>query len=192
MNTPLFLVLFFSLFGTTFAERPNVVFILTDDQRADALSCMGHPHLKTPHIDRLAAEGALFKNHFCPTFKLLQKKRINSKYRKKYQAPRTPYQRLLESKQISEESKRQLQACHQDLNPFKLKQSIERKLKEIFKLVDIVPNGESGMRNSISERRQTTLSLIPYAVGTPINSLEDIDARGIHSDQIIASVVGGP
>ena len=49
------------------AKRPNVVFILTDDQRADALSCMGHPHLKTPHIDRLADEGALFKNHFCTT-----------------------------------------------------------------------------------------------------------------------------
>ena len=47
--------------------RPNVVFILTDDQRADALSCMGHPHLKTPHIDRLAQEGVLFKNHFCTT-----------------------------------------------------------------------------------------------------------------------------
>ena len=48
-------------------DRPNVVFVLTDDQRADALSCMGHPHLKTPHIDRLATEGALFKNHFCTT-----------------------------------------------------------------------------------------------------------------------------
>ncbi len=48
-------------------DRPNVVFILTDDQRADALSCMGHPHLKTPNIDRLADEGILFKNHFCTT-----------------------------------------------------------------------------------------------------------------------------
>ena len=28
------------------ADRPNVLFILTDDQRYDALSCMGHPHLK--------------------------------------------------------------------------------------------------------------------------------------------------
>ncbi len=53
---------------SSFAEdRPNVVFVLTDDQRADALSCMGHPHLKTPNIDRLAKEGALFKNHFCTT-----------------------------------------------------------------------------------------------------------------------------
>ncbi|MEN8784746.1 MAG: sulfatase [Akkermansiaceae bacterium] len=49
------------------AERPNVVFILTDDQRSDALGCMGHPHLETPHIDRLAKEGILFKNHFCTT-----------------------------------------------------------------------------------------------------------------------------
>ena len=48
-------------------NRPNVVFILTDDQRGDALSCMEHPHLKTPRIDRLAEEGALFRNHFCTT-----------------------------------------------------------------------------------------------------------------------------
>ncbi len=48
-------------------ERPNVLFILTDDQRYDALSCMGHPYLKTPHIDGLDNEGLLFKNHFCTT-----------------------------------------------------------------------------------------------------------------------------
>lgn len=48
-------------------KRPNVLFILTDDQRSDALSCMGHPHLKTPHVDRLADEGLLFKNHYCTT-----------------------------------------------------------------------------------------------------------------------------
>ncbi|MDF1711555.1 MAG: sulfatase [Akkermansiaceae bacterium] len=63
-------ILFASLALTTLglaAKRPNVVFILTDDQRADALGCMGHPHLKTPHIDRLAKEGILFKNHFCTT-----------------------------------------------------------------------------------------------------------------------------
>lgn len=48
-------------------KRPNVLFILTDDQRYDALSCMGHKHLKTPNIDRLAREGLLFRNHFCTT-----------------------------------------------------------------------------------------------------------------------------
>ena len=54
-------------FGRKMGKRPNVVFILTDDQRWDALSCMGNPHLKTPNIDRLAEEGALFLNHFCTT-----------------------------------------------------------------------------------------------------------------------------
>ena len=49
------------------AKRPNVLFILTDDQRYDALSCMGHAHLKTPNIDQLAHEGLLFKKHFCTT-----------------------------------------------------------------------------------------------------------------------------
>lgn len=49
------------------AARPNVVFVLTDDQRADCLSRNGHPFLKTPHLDRIAAEGAYFNNAFCTT-----------------------------------------------------------------------------------------------------------------------------
>lgn len=42
--------------------RPNIIFILTDDQRADTLGCMGNRIVKTPHIDGLAAEGTLFEN----------------------------------------------------------------------------------------------------------------------------------
>ncbi|MCG6157143.1 sulfatase family protein [Rubinisphaera margarita] len=48
-------------------EKPNVIFILTDDQRDDTLSCEGHPFLKTPHIDRLANEGVRFANAFITT-----------------------------------------------------------------------------------------------------------------------------
>src|SRR4051812_24042445 len=44
--------------------RPNIVFIMTDDQRWDALSIAGHPFLKTPNIDRLGYEGAYFRNYF--------------------------------------------------------------------------------------------------------------------------------
>lgn len=49
------------------SARPNVLFILCDDLRWDCLSSAGHPHLKTPHIDRLAREGVFFKNTFCTT-----------------------------------------------------------------------------------------------------------------------------
>ena len=49
------------------AERPNILFILTDDQRWDALSLAGHRHLRTPNIDRLGREGVHFRNAFCTT-----------------------------------------------------------------------------------------------------------------------------
>ncbi len=48
-------------------ERPNIIYLLTDDQRADALGCMGNPIIHTPNIDRMAAEGVLFENAFVTT-----------------------------------------------------------------------------------------------------------------------------
>jgi arylsulfatase A-like enzyme len=42
------------------APRPNLVFILTDNQGAWTLGCYGNPDIKTPHIDKLAAEGIRF------------------------------------------------------------------------------------------------------------------------------------
>lgn len=48
-------------------SAPNVVFILTDDQRWDCLSCAGHPCLQTPHMDRIAREGTRFANMFVTT-----------------------------------------------------------------------------------------------------------------------------
>ena len=48
-------------------RRPNVVFILTDDMRWDAMSIAGNPHVQTPNLDRLAAEGVYFRNAFCTT-----------------------------------------------------------------------------------------------------------------------------
>jgi len=44
---------------------PNVLFILTDDQGPWAAGCYGNPEIRTPNIDRLAAEGLRFENFFC-------------------------------------------------------------------------------------------------------------------------------
>jgi arylsulfatase A-like enzyme len=49
------------------APRPNIVVILIDDLRWDELGCAGHPFAATPNIDRLAREGALFRNAFVTT-----------------------------------------------------------------------------------------------------------------------------
>jgi len=51
----------------TNGPRPNVVFILIDDLRWDELGCAGHPYIQTPNIDRLAKEGAMFRNAFMTT-----------------------------------------------------------------------------------------------------------------------------
>lgn len=45
-------------------QRPNILIFCTDEQRGDHLSCMGHPHLRTPNIDRIAAGGTLFRNAY--------------------------------------------------------------------------------------------------------------------------------
>jgi arylsulfatase A-like enzyme len=46
-------------------KRPNILFILTDDQGAWAMGCSGNPELKTPNLDRLAQSGVRFENFFC-------------------------------------------------------------------------------------------------------------------------------
>jgi N-acetylglucosamine-6-sulfatase len=47
--------------------QPNLLVILIDDLRFDEFGAGGHPYMKTPHIDRLAAEGALFERAFHTT-----------------------------------------------------------------------------------------------------------------------------
>ena len=53
--------------GAAAARRPNIVFMFTDDQRWDSMGCAGHPFLKTPNMDRIAREGAMFTNSFVTT-----------------------------------------------------------------------------------------------------------------------------
>ena len=48
-------------------SRPNLLVILIDDLRYDEFGAGGHPYMKTPHIDRLAAEGVLFDRAFHTT-----------------------------------------------------------------------------------------------------------------------------
>ena len=49
------------------ADRPNVLFVLCEDIRPDAVGCYGSSHVKTPRIDALAADGVRFANAFCTT-----------------------------------------------------------------------------------------------------------------------------
>ena len=46
-------------------KRPNILFILTDDQGAWAMRCAGNTDIYTPNLDRLAKQGTRFDNFFC-------------------------------------------------------------------------------------------------------------------------------
>ena len=54
-------------FAAETPTAPNMIVILVDDLRWDDLGCAGHPFSKTPHMDRIAAEGARFTNAFATT-----------------------------------------------------------------------------------------------------------------------------
>ena len=97
----------------------------------------GYDRLDRAHLvplmnDLYRNEWSLYQNHFMPSLKLISKEKINSKYRCRYEKPKTPYQRLLESSHISEEIKQQKMSLHKTLNPFELKIKIEEKVKVIL------------------------------------------------------------
>jgi len=78
-----------------------------------------------------ANELRLYKNFFCPTMKLIEKERVGSRIIKRYGKAKTPYQRLMESDQISQEVKVRLKNTYDQLNPAALKRNIDFKLKQI-------------------------------------------------------------
>jgi hypothetical protein len=91
----------------------------------------------TPILNELyKTEWRLLHNFFLPSVKLIDKKRIHSKVVKIHDAPKTPYQRLLDSPHIDSKTKDLLRDQLSGLNPFKLRQGIEIKLKKIFKLLN--------------------------------------------------------
>jgi len=46
--------------------KPNIIFMISDNQSPWTLGCYGNKEIKTPHIDRLAREGVIFNEAFCP------------------------------------------------------------------------------------------------------------------------------
>lgn len=98
---------------------------------------LGYDRLDNPEIvplmnDLYKTEWRLFHNFFCPSVELLSKERVASKTIKRYDKPKTPYQRILESPDIPKVTKDQLKDQFETLNPFELRKAVEEKLKRIF------------------------------------------------------------
>jgi hypothetical protein len=74
----------------------------------------------------------LYKNFFQPVMKLVSKERIGGRVKRKYDTPKTPYQRLMDSGQISEQTRKRLETGYLSLNPAQLKRSIDAKLDKLY------------------------------------------------------------
>lgn len=66
------------------------------------------------------------QNFFIPSMKCIEKKRDGARVIKKYDKPKTPYQRIMESADVANEAKQKLQAAYEQLNPFKLSKELTR------------------------------------------------------------------
>ncbi|MFH1129380.1 MAG: transposase family protein [Patescibacteria group bacterium] len=93
----------------------------------------------------------LFKNFFQPVIKLISKERINGKIHRRYDVPKTPYARLLESNEITEKRKQELKRIYQSSNPAQLKRTIDNKLNILYQI-----NQKVDVNKKISVRFQTT------------------------------------
>jgi len=95
----------------------------------------------------------LYTNFFQPVMKLIEKTRIGSNVKKKYDKAQTPYKRVLSSPYIPEENKKQLKKLYAKLNPAELKRQITKLQNRLLKL--------SALKETM--RKQKTSSLRRYS-----------------------------
>lgn len=101
----------------------------------------GYQRIALPELITLANEiyqiyWNPLQNFFTPSMKLVSKERVGAKIVKKYDEPKTPYQRLIESGYLSNDQKRSLIKTYNTLNPYFLRQELDKKLKIFFQRVD--------------------------------------------------------
>jgi hypothetical protein len=84
----------------------------------------------------LYAKLCLYKNFFQPTMKLIEKIRAGGKIRRRYDEPRTPYQRVMESDQIRPATKKRLKLQYESMNVAELHRQIESLRNRLFDLME--------------------------------------------------------
>jgi hypothetical protein len=85
-------------------------------------------------LENIYADLRLYINFFQPSFKLIAKERIGNKTIKRYDTAKTPYQRVLERKDISLEAKARLMNLYVQLNPAELRRSIDQKTAKLWNI----------------------------------------------------------
>lgn len=104
---------------------------------------MNNPAVVPLLNDLYTKEWRLFHNFFCPSVKLVSKERIASRTVKRYDKPKTPYQRVMESEHIAESVKQRLTDQLRTRNPFVLRRAMETKINAVFQVCSRKPESTS-------------------------------------------------
>jgi hypothetical protein len=111
----------------------------------------------------------LYKNFFQPVMKLVSKERIGGRVKRSYDSPRTPYQRLMESNQITSERKAELESLYCSLNPAQLRRDIEVKLEKLFQTYEFKHrSGKVDPQRKSTANSVTSLMIQRIPVGLPV------------------------
>ena len=137
-------------------ERPKVAFTRSrpyrknDNARVEgknwthARQLLGYDRLSNPdclpHLNAAYEKWCLMKNLFTPVMRLVEKTRVGGRYKKRYDRPKTPAQRLLEWDGLPEQGREWLEEQLAALNPFELSAEVEEHLRKAFALCSGEPD----------------------------------------------------
>lgn len=113
-------------------------------------------------LNKLYGYLGLYTNFFLPNMKLVEKTRIGSKVKKKYDDPKTPHQRLLISSYISKEKKIKLKKQYETLNPVQLKRTISILQDKLLKV--------NKMKKELKEKELIKTSAFKYISNESTNT----------------------
>jgi hypothetical protein len=105
----------------------------------------------------------LYKNFFQPVMKLVSKERIGGRIKRKYGTPTTPYQNLMQSKQLSQEAEEQLRQAYYPLNPAALKRDIDAKINKLVQTYEAKKSTQGTSLHRHTEPRMVTSFMIKQA-----------------------------
>jgi hypothetical protein len=126
---------------------------------------VGYARYDTPQqlrlLNQLYSRLRLYTNYFQPVMKLEEKIRVGSKVKKRYDRPRTPYQRVLESPLVDKEHKKKLNHEYSKLNPAELRRqisSLQIKLRKLAAKENLKKRNQK--QNYENEKNQKNLEYI--------------------------------
>jgi len=104
----------------------------------------------------------VYKNFFQPVIKLISKERRGVRVHRKYDDPKTPYQRAMESNGVEARVKKELMKIYKSVNPAKLKREIDDKINKLYKIYQ-----KKNKSHEIQEKKKLRPNLVTYLIAEP-------------------------